>query len=90
MLGEFAKYLRRRSRSATIRPHLAEKLQQRTWEHIASAVKLAHWGNKDGARLRAKLAENAMTEASRYMAQAQYDAFEKGVKEKLRTIAGQD
>jgi hypothetical protein len=90
VLSEFAKYLRRRSRSATVRPPLAEKLQQRTWEHVASAVKLARWGKEDGARLHASLAENAMTEASRYMAQAEYDAFEKGVKEKLGTIAGQD
>lgn len=89
-LGGLAKYLRGRSRAAVIRPHLGEKLQQRTWEHIASAVKHAQRGKKDGARLHATLAENAMTEASRYMAPARYDAFEKGVKEKLRTLEGRD
>ncbi len=90
VLGRFVNYLRKRSRSATMSPLLAEKLQQRTWEHITAAVNLAHQGNDDGARLHAELAENAMAEASRYMAEAEYDAFEKAVKEKLRTTAAPD
>lgn len=87
VLAGFSKYLRRRSRAATMGPHLAEKMQQRAWEHITSAIKLAQQGKEDEAKLHAELAENAMTEASRYMAEVQYDAFEKAVKEKLRTIA---
>jgi hypothetical protein len=61
-------------------PPVAEKLQASAWQHTQSAIRLAHQGNHDGARLHADLASNAVKELGHYLPDTEYLSFQQAIK----------
>lgn len=56
-------------------PYLIEKLQNSTWEHIHTAIRLAHQGAQVKAKLHADIANNALKEVAQYMNKEDYAKF---------------
>ncbi len=84
--GERPKHFHGRGPAADLQPHMREKMQANTLEHINKALRLAREGNAEGAKLHAQLAEHAMQTAGDYMPPEQYQSFREEVETRLRAI----
>lgn len=71
-LSGLAKYFKTNGTERIMQPYLSEKLQNSTWEHIHTAIRLAHQGDQKNARLHADIANNALKEVAHYMTREGY------------------
>ncbi|MGD2119484.1 MAG: hypothetical protein PVG66_14070 [Chromatiales bacterium] len=69
-----------------LHPHMADQMQQKTFEHINISLHLAKTGDKSGAKLHIELAENAMSTASQFMERDQYREFRQRIEQRLESI----
>ena len=83
-------YLQTRDRLTAVQPHLGDQMRESTWKHLVASMRLAQQGDEKGAKVHAELAHNAMKEASIYLTEEEYAAFEAEVKERLATLMEPD
>ncbi|MCB1787250.1 MAG: hypothetical protein H6955_19310 [Chromatiaceae bacterium] len=67
-------------------PHIEETLKANTFEHINIACRIARQGNKKGAKVRIRLAEDAMHTASRFLSDQAYEDFRNEVERHLQSL----
>ena len=90
VFNELAKYFKSRPAEAVLHPDLSRKLQDSTWDHIHTALRLARQGQARTAKLHLDIADQALKEAAHYMPREDYMAFTVAVKEKLADITRSD
>lgn len=66
---------------------LAETLRHSSWQHINMALNYARHGKREGARLHADLAQNAIQMVNQYMSNEEYQAFELELSTRLEDLA---
>ena len=86
IVSRLARFFRRKNRPGHLPPQLGEKLQSSALEHINKAMRLSRQGNREGAKLHARLAEDAMREAGRYMQDDAYLDFKQKVETRLKSM----
>ena len=90
LLSGLSERLGRMGRRLSVQPHMGEKMQASTMDHINKALHLARQGNAQGAIMHTKLAESAMRTASEYMPEEAYEGFKEKVETKIAAILKTD
>jgi len=84
--SRLGRFFRRKNRPGHLPPRLGEKLQSSALGHINKAMRLSRQGNREGAKLHARLAEDSMREAGRYMQDDAYLEFKQRVETRLKSM----
>lgn len=85
-IHELSRHIRQNSKNLDLPPDTGEKLQKSTWEHLHLALRSARQGSEPLAQLHAKIASQALMEASHYMSRDEYLSFTAQVREALASI----
>jgi hypothetical protein len=87
LLNAFSEHLNRHRSETNYHPLLRDQMREHTFSHLNKALSMARQGNSDGAKLYAKLAENAMRQAGEYMSDDEYREFREEVEERLHSAS---
>jgi len=65
---------------------MSEKLKERTWEHVHSALRLARQGNQEQAQFHVDIATNALKELAHYISVDEFKCLSSEIEESLKRL----
>jgi hypothetical protein len=82
-------FFRNTHRHSAVSLDAGDRLMQHTWDHIHAAIRIAHQGDVNTARLHVELASSGFKEASHYLSPPVYASFAHDVTKALNELNAQ-